>query len=51
MRTRFGLEIPTTLSELCRPERMALVVYDMQARYRRPNKQWLGGERTCSGRA
>jgi nicotinamidase-related amidase len=30
MRTRFGLEIPTTLPEVCRPERMALVVYDMQ---------------------
>jgi len=31
MRTKFGLEIPTTLSEVCRPERMALLVYDMQA--------------------
>jgi len=31
MRTRFGLEVPTTLAEVCRPERMALVVYDMQA--------------------
>ena len=31
MRTRFGLEVPTTLTEVCRPERMALVVYDMQA--------------------
>jgi biuret amidohydrolase len=31
MRIKFGLEIPTTLSEFCRPERVALVVYDMQA--------------------
>ena len=31
MRTRFGLEVPITLAEVCRPERMALVVYDMQA--------------------
>jgi nicotinamidase-related amidase len=30
MRTRFGLDVPTTLSELCRPDRMALIVYDMQ---------------------
>jgi nicotinamidase-related amidase len=30
MRTKFGLEVPTTLAEICRPERMALVVYDMQ---------------------
>jgi nicotinamidase-related amidase len=26
----FGLEVPETLEELCRPERLALVVYDMQ---------------------
>ncbi len=26
----FGLEVPETLAELCRPERLALVVYDMQ---------------------
>jgi nicotinamidase-related amidase len=26
----FGLEVPDTLDELCRPERLALVVYDMQ---------------------
>lgn len=25
-----GLEVPTTLSEVCRPARLALVVYDMQ---------------------
>ena len=31
MWTRFGLDVPTTLSELCRPDRMALIVYDMQA--------------------
>jgi nicotinamidase-related amidase len=31
MRTKFGLEVPATLAEVCRPERMALVVYDMQA--------------------
>ena len=30
MRTKFGLDVPTTLAELCRPDRMALVVYDMQ---------------------
>ena len=30
MRTRFGLDVPTTLSDLCRPDRMALIVYDMQ---------------------
>jgi nicotinamidase-related amidase len=26
----FGLDVPETLAELCHPERMALVVYDMQ---------------------
>jgi biuret amidohydrolase len=31
MRTKFGVEIPTTPAELCRPERTARVVYDMQA--------------------
>jgi hypothetical protein len=31
MERAFGLEIPRTLEELCRPERLALVVYDMQA--------------------
>jgi hypothetical protein len=25
----FGLEIPQTLEEVCRPERLALLVYDM----------------------
>lgn len=30
MRTKFGLDVPTTLTELCRPDQMALVVYDMQ---------------------
>ena len=30
MRTRFRLDVLTTLPELCRPERMALLVYDMQ---------------------
>jgi biuret amidohydrolase len=25
-----GLEVPTTLAEVCRPERLALLVYDMQ---------------------
>jgi nicotinamidase-related amidase len=30
MQRGFGLEIPETLEEVCRPERMALVVYDMQ---------------------
>jgi nicotinamidase-related amidase len=30
MRTKFGLDVPTTLEEFCRPERMALIVYDMQ---------------------
>jgi biuret amidohydrolase len=27
----YGLDVPSTLSEVCRPERLALVVYDMQA--------------------
>jgi biuret amidohydrolase len=27
----FGLDVPETLAEACRPERFALVVYDMQA--------------------
>ncbi len=26
----FGLDVPETLAELCRPERLALIVYDMQ---------------------
>jgi len=26
----FGLEIPTTLDEVCHPSRTALIVYDMQ---------------------
>jgi biuret amidohydrolase len=26
----FGLDLPETLAELCRPERLALLVYDMQ---------------------
>ena len=26
----FGLDLPETLAELCRPDRLALVVYDMQ---------------------
>jgi nicotinamidase-related amidase len=26
----FGLDVPDTLAELCRPQRLALVVYDMQ---------------------
>ena len=30
MQRGFGLEIPQTLDELCNPDRMALVVYDMQ---------------------
>lgn len=30
MQTQFGLEVPTTLQEFCRPNRMALIVYDMQ---------------------
>jgi biuret amidohydrolase len=31
MEHAFGLEIPRTLEEVCRPERLALIVYDMQA--------------------
>jgi len=27
----FGLDVPEALAELCRPDRLALVVYDMQA--------------------
>ena len=30
MERAYGLEIPRSLEEACRPERMALVVYDMQ---------------------
>ncbi|VIO81058.1 cysteine hydrolase family protein [Bradyrhizobium ivorense] len=30
MKTVFGLDIPQTLDEICSPQRMALVVYDMQ---------------------
>ncbi|HVI95820.1 MAG TPA: isochorismatase family protein, partial [Anaeromyxobacter sp.] len=26
----FGLDVPETLAEVCRPERLALLVYDMQ---------------------
>lgn len=31
MEHAFGLEIPTTLEEVCRPDRLAVIVYDMQA--------------------
>ena len=27
----FGVDVPETLAEICRPDRLALVVYDMQA--------------------
>jgi nicotinamidase-related amidase len=30
MRTKFGLTVPSALEDFCRPERIALVVYDMQ---------------------
>ena len=30
MQRGFGLEIPETLDEICRPDRMALIAYDMQ---------------------
>src|SRR5918995_1632119 len=30
METAYGLNIPRTLEEVCHPQRMALVVYDMQ---------------------
>jgi nicotinamidase-related amidase len=30
MQHAYGLEIPQTLEEVCRPQRMALLVYDMQ---------------------
>jgi nicotinamidase-related amidase len=30
MQKAYGLEIPRTLRDVCRPERLALVVYDMQ---------------------
>jgi nicotinamidase-related amidase len=30
MQHAYGLEIPETLEEVCRPERLALLVYDMQ---------------------
>jgi nicotinamidase-related amidase len=31
MERAFGLEIPRTLEDVCRPDRLALLVYDMQA--------------------
>jgi biuret amidohydrolase len=31
MERAYGLEIPRTLEEVCRPDRLALIVYDMQA--------------------
>ena len=31
MERAFGLDIPQTLEEVCRPDRLALIVYDMQA--------------------
>jgi nicotinamidase-related amidase len=31
MERAFGLEIPATLEEVCRPDRLAVIVYDMQA--------------------
>ena len=31
MERAFGLEIPRTLDDVCRPDRLALIVYDMQA--------------------
>jgi len=30
MKSAFGLRIPQTLEELCDPQRVALLVYDMQ---------------------
>jgi biuret amidohydrolase len=30
MQRAYGFDIPTTLDELCHPQRMALIVYDMQ---------------------
>src|SRR5262249_51633682 len=30
MQRAYGLEIPRTVEEACRPERLALIVYDMQ---------------------
>jgi nicotinamidase-related amidase len=30
MQTAFGLNIPTTLKDVCNPQKMALLVYDMQ---------------------
>src|SRR5262245_4361662 len=30
IKAQLGLEIPQTLADVCRPDRMALVVYDMQ---------------------
>ena len=31
MKSAFGLNIPQTLEEVCDPQRIALLVYDMQA--------------------
>ncbi|MDY6902114.1 MAG: cysteine hydrolase, partial [Cyanobacteriota bacterium] len=30
MERAFGLEVPQNLSEICHPERMAVLIYDMQ---------------------
>ena len=30
MERAYGLEIPQSLEEVCRPDRMALLVYDLQ---------------------
>jgi biuret amidohydrolase len=30
MQTAYGLDIPMALEDVCRPEKMALLVYDIQ---------------------
>ena len=50
MQRSYGLEIPETLEEVCRPQRLALLVYDMQVGIVRhvPDTQRLSpGSRGC----
>jgi hypothetical protein len=52
MERAFGLEIPRTLQEVCRPDRLALLVYDMQAGMVVPPSAmpWTLGISRCSSR-
>jgi hypothetical protein len=39
IRTELGVEIATSLADVCRPDRMALLVYDMQVGITRQLKE------------